>query len=275
MPTILAIDTRGLTEAVRVAQQYAETVPAITVGRAGYFIAKAAKRDVRRSSVGEIDSKLGVSSSLAVRVRGPLKGQPTKRRKFVVAMPQTYQTMAMGIILLRMWAGSRQNVRENSRFLIDRMSLSPGQGVRGFWNAVRAAALGMVGQRHKSIAFIASSMVAVVHDLEPYCPPKYRRGAASDPESDQAAKYADTPKGRATVTTGVNQAVMTGQALIGVGGVPDNLNEQHNEAMWRWLAPAIQLAVYQEENGLLLKSTAQAELEERRAKFAANGVVLS
>ena len=182
----------------------------------------------------------------------------------------------MWIVLARMKPGSKVNKRENNRYLMDRALFSPGRGVEGFWSAVKAYAVRMVSLRHKSIAFIASSMLPIIRDLEQYVPPQYRRGMPPrNAEAEQAGQLSLVPKGDATVQTGANTAVITGRALIGVAGQPDNLNEEHNKALWQWAAPAIQLAVYDEQGKQLTYAAIRGELEAKRTTLAASGVRLS
>lgn len=272
-PTIIAIDTTGLNAAVRTALEYSGRVPAVAVSTAGFFIARKSVNLCRRADIGQIDSSLGVTVAPILVTRGPRKGLPLKSRRRKYIVPE--KSLAMWIILARLKPGSTVNVRENNRFKLDRATFSPGGGEAGFWQKLFQMGRDMVATRHKSIAFIASSMLPVIHDLEQFVPPKYRRGMPpKDSEVERAGQTSLVPKGRATVSTGSNSAVMEGQALIGVGGVPDNLNDPHNQAMWQWLAPAIQIAVYDEEAKTLVYIAIKGEAEERRAKFAASGVIL-
>lgn len=272
-PTIVAIDATGMTAAVRTALEYSGRVPTVAISTAGFFIARKAVNLTRRADIGQIDSSLGVTVAPLLVTRGPRKGLPLKSRRRKYIVPE--KSLAMWIILARLKPGSTVNVRENNRFKLDRATFSPGGGAAAFWQKVFQMGRDMVATRHKSIAFIASSMLPVIRDLEQYVPPKYRRGMPPrDSEVENAGDASLVPKGRATVSTSSNSAVMEGQALIGVGGVPDNLNDPHNEAMWQYLAPAIQIAVYDEEAKTLVYIAIKGEAEERRAKFSGSGVIL-
>ncbi len=274
-PVITGIDTRGLNEAVRTGLDFSQRTPPIAVATAGFFVARKAINLTHRANVGQIDSALGVVSApvLVTRKGSKRLGQPLKSGRRKVMVPE--KSLASWIILARMQHTSGVNIRENWRYVLNQAAFSPGGGVSGFWAKINQMAKQMIGARHKSIAFIASSLLPVIRDLEPHVPPKYRRGMPpSDGQVEQAGKISESPKGRATVSSGSNSAVMEGQALIGVNGQPDNLNDPHNQAMMTWLAPAIQIAVYDEECKTLVYIAIKGEAEERRAKFASSGVTL-
>lgn len=286
MPTqvyVQRIDTTGLQEAVKEAMRYSGRTPQVAVATGGFYIARKASRDAHRASISDIDSKLGVSSEvMLVRRKGsPRFGLPYKNNKLRIVIPaigsQPFISRAMAIILARMQAGSNVNKLENNRYVIDQAAFSPGGGKKGFIAALTAAARDMVAARHSSIAFIASAMIPMIRYLETQVAPKYRRGMPqNDPQVLQSYKRSDTDKGRAVIEVNGASATMTGEALIGVPpSNPANLNEEHNAAMIRWLAPAIQGAVYDEQCRSLMYAATQGEMEARRAKFASSGVVVT
>lgn len=239
----------------------------------GFFVARKAARDVRKATVSSIDSSLGVVSTpvLVTRKGSTRLGLPLKNGRRVLSVPNP--SLAMLIILARMKVGSKVNELERYRYQLSRETFSPGGGQSGFLAAVTLAATKMGLARHKSIAFIASSVKGVITDLQQWVDPRYRRGAPPpDSQMAAAAKLSLTPKGQATVTQGGNSAVMTADMLIGVGGIPANLNEPHNEAMQRWLGPAIQKAIYDEQGKQQAYAAGKQEMLDRSNRFAAAGV---
>ena len=268
---IQGVDTTNLRKAIGLAEQYSKRTPEQAVCTAGFFIARKAAHDVTRATVSGIDSKLGVSSSLAVIPKGRRNaGKNYKNKRLAVAFPQQGLTVADSWILARMWPGSKVNMEEGHRWFIDRREMPTG-GKAAFFSAIRALAQKMVASRHSSIAFLAVSARDIVKALEPRVSMAYRRNAvADDPEAAAASKFSATPKGEADVRVTGASAVMQGDLTIG-GGTPDNLSEPHNEAMHRYMTPALQGAI-DHEGERQLEYVAKKELEQMSGRFNAVGV---
>lgn len=273
-PTIIAIDTTGLSTAVRTSLEYSGRVPTVAAATAGFYVAREAVNLCRRADIGQIDSKLGVTVSpmLVTRKNHPRLGLPVKSGRKLINVEQS---LAMMLIVARLKHTSNTNIRENWRFMLYQQTFSKGSGTAGFWNKVREKARDLVSSRHKSIAFIASSLIPVIKDLEQYVAPKYRqRMPARDSQAENAASLSLVPKGRGIVRTSENSAIMEGQGLIGIAGVPDNLNDLHNQALWKYLAPAIQKAIYNEEAKQWAYVGIKGYASEYKAKLASSGVII-
>lgn len=277
MPTIQSIDTSGLTRAIAESASYSSRTPGVMAATAGLFIAFDAQNTVRRASISAMDSALGVTFGprLVTRKGHARFGLPVKGgKKTTIGVPD--QSLATWIILARMKSGSNQNMIERGRWALSRMAFSPGAGKAGFWAKVKQMATTMVASRHSSKAFLASALGPVIRDLKQWTPPQYRRGTSgANSDATQAGKFSKVDKGRASLQQSGYQATMAASLLIGVGGVPGNLNEPHNQAMFRWMGPALQSAVYDEQASLVARNVGQEEMALRRAKFASCGVVVT
>jgi hypothetical protein len=242
MPDDIKIDSSGLTKAVAIARQFNRRAPQQAAGSAAYFVAIQTSRETQRASLAAMDSQLGVTTQVrytAKRTGKPLK-HPKKTNSLIASAPGQV-SVAEKIILARLWPSSKFNTLTRQRWAIGRASFSPGAGIAGFWAKVHAVALKMVGKRHSSVAFLASSLVPVIKQLSAFVDAKYRRGAGSiDSEAASAARrgHGAEPLGGASMQTTPTSAVAKGEMLIGL--VSNPLSDRRNEAMFKYVGPALQ-----------------------------------
>lgn len=274
-PTVQSVDTSNLNRALVLAQEYSTRTPQTAVSTAGFYISRQVTRDVHRATISGIDSQLGVSSTVALSTRGKRKGLPLKSGRMKTTFPRLDAgnlTVADKIIMARMYPGSGVNIAERNRWATTKAAY--GTGV-SFLQNIRLAARKMIATRHKSIAFIASASRFVTKALEPLVAPKYRSKAVpDDSQAASAASSSATPKGSATVTSQGTSATMTGDMLIGVGGVPANLEEPHNEAMMKYVPGPLQNAI-DTEAASTMRHTSEEELKAMEGRFRATGTIIS
>lgn len=274
MISLRRIDTRGLSQAVAIAQQYSKRTPAQMAGTAAYFVARKTSRDTARTSMSKMDSELGATTSIRYTTKkGNRLLKKPKRTVVLGAGPAGDITVAEKIILARFWTGSRYNQITQQRFGLNRASFSPGEGTAAFWAKVAQVATRMVGSRHSSVAFLAASLVPVIKQLETSIDPRYRSGGG--PVDSQALRVANSSAstmalGRAEVTNGGNSAVAKGSMLIGM--VANALSSRRNEAMHRFVGPALQGAINDETARSIAYSVGKEEMLQRSARLAAAGV---
>lgn len=270
-PVITTIETSNLNKAIVLAAEYSGRTPELVCSTAGFYIAREVSRETHKATVGDIDSKLGVSSAPILSTRGRRKGLPLKSgAKKITSLGAGPVNNAGMLVVARMWAAGKYNISTNQRWALDRASFSPGEGVWGFWVKVAQHALAMVSSRHSSISFLASSAVPIIKYLEQRVAPKYRRGSGpTDPAAAGHIGKNGRPLGSAELTAGRDTAQLEGDFLVGM--YPSLIAEQGNKAMWEYLAPILQTAI-NNESDKSLQYVAKEEMKAMSGQFASYGV---
>ena len=246
------IDDSGLKEIVRRAGRFSRRLPAEVANTTVFFVSRSWSRNMHRASTSSIDAELRTVASPRLLKSGRVSRAKNPRKVFAGGINAKYSTtvdLATLIVLARAnltkqgraTGISGYNARTSNRYAMAAAELA---GKHGGWKTKLAAlAHKLIATRHKSTAFLASSVKGIIAGLEPFVPAKYRRGADSPGE----VRNAGLDKGHAEAAK-PDQA--QAQALIsldvGTAGTPGNLLPRLNEAMFRFGGPALQAAVNDE-----------------------------
>ena len=270
---IVGVDSRGLNQAIKVAAAFSGRTAGQMAGTAAYFISARTQAGVRRANMGEMDQHLGVTAiTPKLATRGKRKGLPLARGG------KTYNLAANSnaelITLARLWPGTEYNKLTNSRWLIDRMTFSPGEGRAGFFAKINQAAQRMVGRRRATVSFLSSSLVPLLEYLNDKIDARYRRQAPSpDTQAEAVTRRSPAPLGQGTLTQNGYHAVFQGDLLIGT--YASKLDKNQNKAMWRYVAPILQREIYNEEAAQMAYAAAKQGLRDRSGDFIGAGVKVS
>lgn len=264
MQTLATWDQSRFNEALRLAMERTSRTPALAVNTAAYFVSRAWIREMPKASIEKIDTELGTATNLTriksgKRFRKAKKDQTFKGGR--MGRDHTTVPLAALIINARAKPGSRYNEITKNRYA---RASSPFKGVSREAGAalMRMAINRMIKTRHSSSAFLKSSIIPVIKELERFVSPKYRRGA---PLMDNTAKQRGVDKGGAEAANDEWNTFATIQSDIGAVGV---LAERMNTALWQHGAPALQRA-FDQEADRQLKYVADKELQEMAKAFNA------
>ena len=235
---VKSIDASSLNRAVSMALEVTQQEPRNLVINTGRGIAIRAKELTPFVAQATIDTELGVISTPILSTRGKRKGLPLKSGKKTIEIPD--QSMAIRIVLARLWPGSDFNQRTNQRWAIDRAQFSPGGGVAGFWAAVQAAAKRMVSARHSSTNFLQAGWSSVYRKLT-----QLRYGAPPLVPPDEfigpmPLRGAFEELGGITLSGSGASASLLMENLVGMRGVNA---ESYNEALHKHGTGPLQQAI--------------------------------
>lgn len=221
------------------AQNFTKRTPAIAANTAAFFVARDIARNTPKVIPYQIVSELNVQ--MVPRVGGRKPYPRGKNRMLGSAAGGRSRTEGVPLGVLVVMAsrkmGSKYNVSTNQRHF------RTGQAPFRAW--LRESISRMIKARMKATAFLASSVVPAIKQLEQVVEARYRRGAvAMDSIASRASRGSHTDKSYA-VPAMEGSEVATCELVLNVGGQGQN-SEAMNRAMHAKMGPVAQAAVNRE-----------------------------
>lgn len=266
-----SVDTSGLTALVNSARRFSGRTPAVAVATATYRVGMTAMKNTPVTPAEQIYSDLSIEVTIAV---GPRGG---RRKSMALTDANSYDVLkpipfAALIVIARMRPGSNFNRLTGGRFAIqnpyqltEKQLTAP--RVKA-WLAEQTSTINtakrMTNSRQSSRAFLKSLWLPGLREL-------IATGLVSRSAFRNGISRDSGPRGRAPdnggwaiVTTRAASATAEIANAAGLAGGNSVMQTRHNEALWRFVAPVLDLAVATEAMQTLEYVTKQ----EARAEFA-------
>jgi hypothetical protein len=232
------IDASGLNAMLAASTIYNKRTPSVAANTAALVVARFAWSKMPVTTIARIDSDLSVDVTPVLSTRGLRKGLPLKSGKTNVAVPE--RGLAAMISVARMHPSSKYSQLTGNRWPVP---IPQTTGIPAFWAAVQVIAQRMVKARHSSIKFLQSCWIPAIRIMERYSAPGSIRGryAAAGPPTNGDF----VPDSGSAIPARDGEIIAVAEIInaAGVTGSTDELNVKHNEALWRYGAPALQEAI--------------------------------
>jgi len=255
--------------ALRETMDWGKRAPAKAVNTAAFYVARGWSREMPRVPIGRMDTELSLNVVKVQTKSGRYSRSAKKWQQPGVWGPlgeRAYKSEYRGVPLLALIIQARSNLLSKYSFLTSgrwhRPSPFRGKSRAAGAAAMRAEMRRVLMVRHKSSAYLASSVKPIIKALEPFVDSKYRRGA---PPVDRATEVIGADKGGAFPAKDDWNAVCVIHSDIGTTGVQA---AKQNAAQWRHGAPALQRSFDAEAESMTLK-VAKWEMEDAAKRFNA------
>ena len=279
-------DVSGLNKAVQtLLSGYTRRTPALAANTAAYVVAKLAWSKMPYVEPAKIDSELALEVVARTGVRGkPLSMRNANNRSYRVAGnppvgsggdPHPSVPLAWLIISARARRGSKYNISTSHHWMIGggKHPLK-GYKVSEFAKIISDRLTRMVKARHSSTKFLQSCWIPAIRTLEPFADKSAvrGRGAGVGPARTGGKKSINDAGWADPAKLGDLVAISTAANAAGLRGYGEALNRKHNEALWRYGAPALQRAIDDEAENIM-RHVAEQEMLKAKKSLAGHGVV--
>ena len=263
------LDTSNLWKAQTIFLRYGNTVPAYAVNRTALFCIQAAQDATPVTSQSRIDMDMQIQMTPIVSFGSKGKTQMTNTVE---------KTRAMMIVVSRMHPNSKYSLQTGNRwpvpfpdvvgYTLAGAKIGPKAPTplermanqMNFWNYVEQVAERMVSARHSSVAFLKASWTAIIEQLLPNVPPKYRRGFGSVDRGTFSKTLLTSEVTPARTNQPIPICIVSN--TIGVNGSTDALEDKYNEAAHRILGPLLKSAIDREYQSKMEYAAAQGWRDE-------------
>jgi hypothetical protein len=235
----VTVDTTGLNTVLKLAQEYTSRTPAIAANTAAFFVARDIARNTPKVIPYQIISELNVQMIPRVGGRKPYPRGKNRLLGSADGGHSRKEGVPLGVLIVMASRkpGSNYNVSTNQRHF----RKSSGN----FREWMRQSVSRMIKARMKATAFLASSVLPSIRQLERVVEARYRRGAvAMDSTANRASKGSKTDKSY-VVAAQEGSKVATCELVLNVGGEGKN-SAAMNRAMHAKMGPVAQEAVNRE-----------------------------
>ncbi len=238
-------DQTGFDSAMKEAARFTRRTPALAINIAAFHVTLFWISEMDKVPVERIDAELAATLSPGRLKSGKLSKAKRRQREIVSvavggAGRSTTVPLAVLIIQARARPGSNYNRITGNRWAAP----SPYKGLSraAGASAMAAAVSRMIKARHRSVAFLASSMLPAADDLRPFAG-RGGRGGAPPVDAKNVREYGSEKGGAIPAVEGAAVAVCTIYSNIGLFGVQA---QGQYEAIWNHGGPAMQRAIDKE-----------------------------